>query len=109
MVYLKGAGVVIICQPIERSPLLPVVDHITATAVHNPQPPRVGEVDKLREVMRMAITRLRVLLCQSKHHSSMSASFEPLSDKGRFVKVSVLPRLFFLLFLLLLGSATASR
>lgn len=39
----------------------------------------------------MMITRLRVFLCKSEHHSSMSAKFEPVSDKGRFAKTYVEP------------------
>lgn len=54
-------------------------------------PPRVSALGKFLEVLCMFATRLRVLCCESKHHSSMSASFEPLPETGHYVKLYVEP------------------
>lgn len=77
-------------SPDEQSPLL----DLTFDIHYKPSsvlPPRVNAVRKFLEVLCMFATRLRVLCCESKHHSSMSASFEPLSEIGRFVKLYVEP------------------
>lgn len=77
-------------SPDEQSPLLDLTfdTHYKPSSV---LPPRVNAVGKFLEVLCMFATRLRVLCCGSKHHSSMSASFEPLSETGRFVKLYVEP------------------
>lgn len=77
-------------SPDEQSPLLEVIldiRHRSSCA----RPPRVSAAGKFLEVVCMFTTRLRVLCCKSQHHSSMSASFEPLSETGRFVKLYVEP------------------
>lgn len=56
-----------------------------------PGPPRVSAAGKFLEVVCMFTTRIRVLCRKSQHHCSMSASFEPLSETGRFVKLYVEP------------------
>lgn len=68
--------------PDEQSPLLRATCH---------RPPCVSAAGKFLEAVRMITTHLRVLCCKSQHHSSMSASFEPLSETGRFVKLYVEP------------------
>ncbi|KAJ0122921.1 Aminotransferase FUM8 [Diaporthe amygdali] len=76
--------------PDEQSPLLRAV----ANLHHGPichRPPCVSATGKFLEAVRMITTHLRVLCCKSQHHSSMSASFEPLSETGRFVKLYVEP------------------
>lgn len=88
----KGAVVSVTTSeiPDEHSPLLDVILDIR----QKPScalPPRVSTAGKVLEVVYMFTTRLRVLCCRSQHHSSMSASFEPLSETGRFVKLYVEP------------------
>lgn len=76
--------------PDEQSKLLADILEIR----HKPscsRPPRVSAAGKFLEAVCMFTTRLRVLCCKSQHHSSMSASFEPLSEIGRFVKLYVEP------------------
>lgn len=92
MSHQKGALLSITTTecPDEQSPLLEVILDIRYKPSCN-RPPRVSAAGKLLEAIYMFTTRLRVLCCKSQHHSSMSASFDPLSETGRFVKLYVEP------------------